>query len=186
MPYYMRVLGTELETPRLDDMREAASPALIEIVKHSGNLWTELVLKHASGDEIALIERNETRQGLGADELSEFIEEVGDYKPVNAAHWLKTYFSKVKVIYAFQLLPGTDMEDGWARLHAVYTYIWNHAKGILQADGEGFSNEDGYTILWQFGANVNGSWNVAVLTGNETWTCFEMKLEDPIQRDFFQ
>jgi hypothetical protein len=143
-------------------------------------------LKHPSGEEIALIERNETRQGLGADELAEFIEEVGQYKPVDAAHWLKTYLPKVEMIYAFQLLPGTDVEDGWSRLHAVYSNIWNRAKGILQADGEGFSNEEGYTILWQFGANVSGRWNVAVLNGKETWTTFQMNLEDPIQREFFQ
>jgi hypothetical protein len=63
----------------------------------------------------------------------------------------------VKVIYAFQLLNGTDVEDGWARLHSLYNAVWEHAGGILQSDGEGFSNEEGYTILWQFS---DGNWRV--------------------------
>jgi hypothetical protein len=186
MGYYIRVLGTELDTPALDQMREAALPALVETTQGSGNGWTEIVLKHASGEEIALIERNQTEGGLGAEELAEFVEEVEAYKPTNAVHWLKSYLPRVKVIYAFQVLSGTETEDGWARLHAVHAYIWNRAKGLLQADGEGFSNEDGYTILWQFGANVSGNWNLAILTDNGTWTSFEMDLGNLAQRDAFQ
>jgi hypothetical protein len=68
----------------------------------------------------------------------------------------------------------------------VHAYIWNRAKGLLQSDGEGFTNEDGSTILWQFGPNVSGTWNVAVLAGNEIWKSFEMDLGNPFQREAFQ
>ena len=34
---------------------------------------------------------------------------------------------------------------------------------ILQADGEGLSNEDGYHNLWQFPEDAAGAWNMAVL-----------------------
>jgi hypothetical protein len=131
------------------------------------------------------IERNETADGLGADELAEFMDEVAGTRPINAAVWLKNYLSKVKVIYAFQLLEGTDVENGWARLHAVYSYVWNRAKGILQADGEGFSNEDGFTVVWQFSETVNGPWNMAVLTSDDIWTSFEMDLGNKDQRAAF-
>jgi len=115
MAYYIRVLGTQLDRPPLEQLREVASPALVE----STTDQSELVLKHASGQEIAIIERNETAEGLGADELAEFVEEVAEAAPTGAAVWLKNYLSKVKVIYAFQLLQGTDVEGGWERLHAV-------------------------------------------------------------------
>jgi hypothetical protein len=186
MGYYIRVLGTELDAPTVDQMRQAALPALIESTEGSEDVWTELVLKHASGEAIALIERNQTDEGLGAEELVEFAEEVGACKPVSAAQWLKSYLPRVKVIYAFQVLSGTEIGDGWGKLHAVHEYVWNHAKGLLQSDGEGFSNENGYTILWQFSDNVSGNWNVAVLGNSDTWTSFEMDLGDLAQRETFQ
>lgn len=116
-----------------------------------------LTLRHKSGQEIAVIERNPVSEGeLGADELQEFLDEVPHHKPDSAAAWLQKYLPTVKVIYAFQLLGGTDVDDGWTPLHRLYQAIWSHAGGILQADGEGFSNEEGYTILWQFAESVTG------------------------------
>ena len=56
----------------------------------------------------------------------------------------------MKVIYAFQLLSGTEVNDGWDGVHFLRGRIWRELGGILQADLEGFSNEDGYHILWQF------------------------------------
>jgi hypothetical protein len=90
----------------------------------------------------------------------------------------------VKVLYAFQLLSGTDVNDGWSRLHAVYNTIWEVTGGILQADGEGFSNEDGYTILWQFGETVTGEWNVGVLV-DEDWKHFQIELGSQQHREAF-
>jgi hypothetical protein len=57
--------------------------------------------------------------------------------------------------------------------------------GILQADGEGFSNEDGYLILWQFADTVDGDWNMAVLDKDGSWIRFQMNLGDPEQRAAF-
>jgi hypothetical protein len=54
---------------------------------------------------------------------------------------LQQYLPSVKVIYAFQFLNGTDVEDGWTPLHRVYNAVWERAGGILQSEGEGFSNE---------------------------------------------
>lgn len=186
MPYYIRVLGTEPAEPSLDQLREKAAPALIENLAPETAPWMELVLKHPSGEEIALIERSETNGGMGADELAEFIREVKECKPTSASHWLQSYLPQVKVIYAFQVLPGTEFQDGWEKIHAVHSFIWNQAKGIIQSDGEGFTNEDGYTIVWQFGPNADGRWNAAVLNGSEQWITFEMDLGDHAQRELFQ
>jgi hypothetical protein len=187
MGYYIRVLGTKSENISLGKLREAASPAVIEIAGGSDDSWSELILAHELGDEIAVIERNPViEEELGADELTEFIEEVSEYKPDSAVSWLKKYLPTVKVIYAFQLLGRTDVDDGWTSLHGVHAKIWNIAGGILQADGEGFSNEAGHTILWQFGDSVSGSWQCAVFGEDEKWTSFEMELGSLEQRDAFQ
>jgi hypothetical protein len=61
-----------------------------------------------------------------------------------------------------QLLSGTDVDDGWTPLHRVHSAVWNHVGGIFQADGEGFSDEDGFTILWQFAETTS-----TLTTGSE-------------------
>jgi hypothetical protein len=41
--------------------------------------------------------------------------------------------------------------------------LWERGDAIIQADGEGFTNEDGYHIVWQFSDSVSGPWNMGVL-----------------------
>jgi len=84
---------------------------------------------------------------LGEEELHEFISELQYAKPKSAAKWLKNYLPTVRVIYAFQILFHTNKEDDWKVVHTVQGNIWNTLDGIFQADGEGFSNREGYHIL---------------------------------------
>jgi len=185
MGYYIRVLGRILDNIPLHELREVSQPAVLDISEGDGDAWEQLILSHKSGPEIAVIEKNPVLEGqLGADELREFIDEVPDYKPDSAAAWLRQYLPCVKVIYAFQLLNGTDVEDGWTPLHRLYGAVWNRAAGILQADGEGFSNEDGYTILWQFGDRATGEWNMGVLNDGR-WVHFKMDLGNEQHRKAF-
>jgi len=185
MGYYIRVLGKTLSNIPLDPLREVAKPALLKISKGNGDAWEQLILSHSSGQEIAIVERNPVVEGqIGADELREFIDEVLHHKPETSATWLQQYLPSVKVIYAFQLLSGTDVEDGWNPLHRLYNAIWKHTGGILQADGEGFCDEDGFTILWQFANTVTGEWNAGVLKDGR-WIHFEMDLGDDQHRDAF-
>jgi hypothetical protein len=187
MGYYIRVLAAKAEEFPIEVLREAAKPALLEIAAGSDNSWSELILAHQSGDEIAIIERNPVIDGeLGGEEIAEFIEEVSDCKPDSAAAWLQRYLPTIKVVYAFQLLGGTEIDDGWTPLHSVHAKVWNLAGGILQADGEGFCNEDGYTILWQFSDSAEGSWNCAVLGEDGKWVAFRLELGDLEQREAFQ
>jgi hypothetical protein len=70
-------------------------------------------------------------------------------------------------------------------LHALQGAIWTKVGGVLQADSEGFTNEDGYNILWQFSDGVKGKWNMAILE-DEKWIPFEMDLGNAEQRrEFF-
>lgn len=184
MGYYIRVLGKRLDNIPLERLRQVSQPAVLHS-EVEGDAWEQLVLSHKSGQEIAIIEKNPVVEGqLGADELQEFMEEVADCKPESAARWLQQYLPSVKVIYAFQLLNGTDVEDGWTPLHSLYNTVWEHAGGILQSDGEGFSNDEGYTILWQFSDRVTGSWNMGVLKDGR-WLHFEMDLGNEQHRNAF-
>jgi hypothetical protein len=184
--YYIRVLGKNPAQIPLQVLRGSALPALIDTDENGGDVWEQAVLKHESGQEIAVVERNPVMAGqLGAEEIQEFLDEVSLHRPESAAAWLRAYLPTVKVIYAFQLLSGTDVNDGWASLHRVYNTVWNAAGGILQADGEGFSNEEGFTTLWQFGERAAGAWNVGVLVDGSRWVHFEIDLGNQQHREAF-
>lgn len=185
MGHYIRVLAKTLSNIPFDLLREVAKPAVLKISEGNGDAWEQLTLLHSSGQEIALVEKNPVVDGqLGSDELREFIDEVKHYKPETSAAWLQQYLPSVKVIYAFQLLSGTDVDDGWTPLHRLYNAVWKHTGGILQADGEGFCDEEGFTILWQFDDTVTGEWNFGVLRDGR-WVHFEMDLGNEQHRIAF-
>jgi hypothetical protein len=141
--------------------------------------WSQLVLGHKQGSEIALIEKDSASPGsLGEAEIAEFVDEVRDEKPASAARWLSEFLPRVRVIYAHQLLSGTDVADGWTGVRAIQGRLRNKSGGILQADMEGFSNEDGYHILWQFERDHDSAWAMAVLNEHGDWEEFEMKLNN--------
>ena len=184
MPYYIRVLGKKSDNIPLEKLRHFSRPAVLRS-DVEGDTWERLVLSHQSGEEIAIVEKNPVVEGqLGADELQDFVSDVAEYKPESAARWLQQYLPSIKVIYAFQLLAGTDVEDGWTPLQNLYSAISDHVGGILQSDGEGFSNEEGYTILWQFSDNATGTWKMGVLKDG-TWFHFEMDLGNEQHRNAF-
>jgi hypothetical protein len=174
MSYYTRVLSTSVDCVSLSALTDELSKFTLRATL-SGDVgatgaWEQLLLSHSDGREIALVERNIIGPGsMGSEELSEFSSEVADCKPANAATWLREYFARVRCIYAFQLLSGTDYKNGWE---------------ILQADNEGFSNEDGYHILWQFSDSVKGDWWMGVLQDGH-WRHFQMDLGNLEQREAF-
>jgi len=189
MGYYVRVLSTSAECVAVSVLNSELKKLKLD-AELSGDVaaardWEQLILSHSDGKEIALIERNVVEPGsLALEELAEFAGEVADCKPANAATWLREYFARVKCIYAFQLLSGTDHKNGWAILAAIKDRIWSSAPSILQADSEGFSNEDGYHILWQFSESVKGDWWMGVLQ-NGRWQHFQMDLTNRAQRESF-
>jgi hypothetical protein len=189
MGYYTRVLSKRADCPTVEELTIAlrAERDDVDLRCHEGTEleWESLELAHRDGDAIAEIERNVVESGtLGAAEIAEFLEELGEGKPASAAEWLSTYLKDVKVIYAFRHLSGADHGNGDDALHLVSHAIWERGDAILQADGEGYTNEEGYHILWQFSDDVSGAWWMAVLQNGE-WMSFEMQLGDGEHRKAF-
>ena len=191
MGYYIRVLGTQDPDIHLDELLDnlradglTAKFAFAE--SDTTDKWTLLEVANDNGDTLAQIERNLVVEGeLGKDVLEEFKEEIEDCKPISAVNWLTTFFDKVKVIYAFHLLNASLDSNNFEIISSIKTKIWNKTSGILQADNEGFSNEDGYHILWQFSDDVSGQWSCAVLNASAQWQNFIMDLGDKAQRQDF-
>ena len=125
-----------------------------------------------------------TDGSIGQDEIAEFIEETQDCKPESGVQWLHEYLAEVKTVYTFQHLEGADTEEGGNVLHALRSKLWERGEAILQADNEGFTNEEGFHIVWQFSDSVSGPWNMGVLQDG-VWLHFTMDLGDPDHREAF-
>jgi hypothetical protein len=189
MGYYIRVLSTSSDSIPISKLESALDTehlqATLDVEAATSDEWEQLILRHSDGPEIAAIERNLVEDGsFGKEELAEFAEMIPDCKPESAAQWLLEYLPRVRCIYAFQLLSGTDHKNGWDILAAVKGQIWSFAPSILQADEEGFTNEDGYHILWQFNEPVTGTWWMGVLRDGK-WVHFQMDLANLEHRAMF-
>jgi hypothetical protein len=192
MGYYIRIFGTQDPDIHLDELLDnlRAGGLYAKLAFAEGDApgkWTLLEVANDNGDALAQIERNPVVDGeLGQEELDEFKEEVEDCQPASAAKWLTDFFDGVKVIYAFQMLNAAFEGNNYDIVNSIRTKIWNKTGGIMQADGEGFSNEEGYHILWQFSDTVTGDWSCAVLNSSGSWDTFTMHLGDKVQRKEFQ
>ena len=190
MGYYMRVFSKGAEPVALGTIRERLSAIGLHTQVRADddeNEWQEAVLAQPNGHEFAAIERNPVIPGaLGAEEVAEMVDEVSRCAPASAADWLKAYLSSVKTIYAFEVLSAADEDDGWKAIRVAMAACQDHAGGIRQTDGEGFSNEAGFHILWQFSEDVTGLWWMAVLDENGKWITFQMDLGNRKHRQAFK
>jgi hypothetical protein len=189
LPYYTRVLSKDAEFPPFEELAEFLRPNhpgfKLSVEDGSEEEWNTLLLSGEGGFEVALLERNPVYDGsIGQDEIADFLEDTQDCKPDTGVQWLHEFLAEVKTIYAFQHLQGTETDEGSNALHALRAHMWERGDAILQADLEGFSNEEGYNIVWQFSDTVSGPWNMAVLQ-DATWYHFTMDLGDPDHREAF-
>lgn len=188
MGHYIRILSHNPVRVRMSRLTEAleelGAPVALSGDSDETN-WRQMILAHPEGKDIAVVECDLVEPGsLAEEELGELIEDIADARPASAAAWLKTYLPKVKAIYAIQVVAGANEGEGWDVIDTVRNVLLAQAGGIIQADNEGFSNEEGYHILWQFDEGVEGDWWMAVLQ-NGKWVKFEMDLGNHEHRAAF-
>jgi hypothetical protein len=189
MGYYTRVLSKDAEFPSFEELEQfvlAEHPGFkLTLEEGTRDEWDSLLLSGTDDVEVAVVERNGVSDGsLGQDEIAEFVEETRDCKPETGVAWLHEFLVAVKTVYSFQHLQGDETEEGSNALHALRTRLWERGDAILQADGEGFTNEEGYHIVWQFSDSVSGPWKMGVYK-DDMWHHFEMDLGDPDHRAAF-
>jgi hypothetical protein len=189
MSYFTRVLSKRADAPSLEELTralaEAAPGAVLSLQESDAAGWTDLLLSAPNGGPIAAVERSVVADGsLGADEIEEFLDELEEGKPASSAAWVADYLKSVRTIYAFEHPEGADDDTGFEALQALRANIFGAGEAILQADGEGFTNEDGYQVVWQFEEDVEGPWWMAVLK-NGDWSTFQMELGDADHRQAF-
>ncbi len=188
MGHYIRILSpSEMRVPLtrlMEALEDLGAPVAIS-GDSAETTWRQIVLAHPEGRDIATVECDLVEPGsLAEEEIGELLEEIAEAQPASAAAWLKAYLPKVKAIYAIQVVAGAEEGEGWDVVDTIRQTLMEQAGGIIQADDEGYSNEDGYHILWQFADDVEGTWWMAVLK-NGRWKKFEMDLGDPNHRAAF-
>lgn len=189
MGHYIRILSPSEKIPSITLVQSAladkAPKGHLEVEEGSNDDWTRAILSHESGAVVADIERNTAAAGdMVSEEIEEFLEEIVDCRPKSAADWLTKYLPTVKTIYAFLLLDGREEEQGMDILGVCSTTIQEQVGGIIQADYEGFSDEKGCQILWQFSNSVKGLWWMSVLKDGQ-WIRFQMDLGKKKHREAF-
>jgi hypothetical protein len=185
---YVRVLAESEQNTPLSELRTVLGTAF-EVVAEGGDEpgWSALRLRQTEGPEIAVIRRDPVGEGKsGSEELAELASGMQNASPARAAEWLRHYFSHVKVVYTMEPLPGSKGPDGVSAMLRAQAYFWKRFGGILQADDEGFSNREGYHVLWQFRNPQQGELEAAVMDDNGEWIGFMMDMDDPEQVAAFQ
>ena len=190
MPYYTRVLTKQEDFPSVDELAQfirAEHPDYkLTLEEGTEEDWESLLLSGDDEVEVAVLERSPVFDGsTGQDEIADFTLDLEECKPDTGVQWLTEYLGEVKTIYAFQHLQGAETVDGSNALHALRSHLWERGDAILQADGEGFTNEDGFHIVWQFSDSISGPWNMGVFRDG-IWHQFKMDLGDPDHRAAFQ
>lgn len=189
MGYFIRVLGiyqdpisiSELEA----ELEQQGLKGSLRPDQH-GDPWSVIDVISNNGSKLAQIEKNFVFPGcLAQAELDEFRAIIRSYQPLSAVQWLDRYFDRVKVIYAFRVLEAALIDDNFEVVSALKRAIWGKCGGLLQNDLEGFSNDEGYHILWQFPDDISGDKYCAVLD-NDVWVRFRMDLGDHFQRMAFR
>ena len=189
MPYYTRVLSKQEDFPSVDELAQfirAEHPDYkLTLEEGTEEDWESLLLSGDDEVEVAVLERSPVFDGsTGQDEIADFTLDLEECKPDTGVQWLTEYLGEVKTIYALLHLQGAETVDGSNALHALRSHLWERGDAILQADGEGFTNEDGFHIVWQFSDSISGPWNMGVYK-EDIWYHFKMDLGDPDHRAAF-
>jgi hypothetical protein len=202
MGHFIRLLTPSIAIPSIAELQEALTDlgydgitfAVEETGEDDSDAWSFLRVYGEEGIPICDITRDELGKGdIVAEELNDFREELKEAKPKSAVRWVKDQLDKVKVIYALQILIAApddeDEEDETAEANipnVLLALFQGYLGGLIQGDGEGFSNEDGALVISQFADDDEGEWTAAVISPDGEWTTFLLNLGDPAHRAAFE
>lgn len=189
MGYYTRVISKDADFPPFEELADwlrGEHPDYRLTLEEDGeDGWETLLLASDDDVEVALLERNPVYDGsVGQDDIADLLLDLEDCKPVSGVAWLTEFLASAQTVYAFQHLQGVDTVGGGNVLNALRAHLWQRGDAVIEADLEGFTNEEGFHIVWQFTDTVSGPWNMGVLQDG-AWHHFKMDLGDPDHRAAF-
>lgn len=185
MTYDIRLFAPAARAVSVLQLQSAFDAYRFEVIDGEDAVWTELLVTTPAGNEICTINRASGR--LLAHEVDAVRQELAENRPSSAAHWIERYLSSARVLYGCRYLSfGYSKAYAAAPNSVMWAIQTCLGAGILHVEGQGFSNEDGYQITWEFSERVTGERQVAVLDRQGHWQTFEMDMADKRQRAAFR
>lgn len=191
MAYYMRLFTKSRSQPSVGELHAAieATTGVAPVLAIEPGVelnWNQLVVCTPSGRQVCVLERNSRGDGLFEEELGECKDELLDCAPRRGVEWVLQFLDAACATYAVRFLEA-GFEDGvQPSPSGVLASLKSILGGIIQADAEGFTNEEGYSVVWQFSDKATGKWNFAVLEDDGLWRTVSFDLSDDQQRQAFQ
>lgn len=177
MAYKVRLLSPSEKVIPFSEIKSVTDH--ISLVSGTDQLWERIEI-YGSGDTVlSTLERELVIPRSGAEAtLKELEKTIQNSYPINAREWLEEYFTTVKSIFTFHLFPDRMGKHSWSGLGRVQNFLKDSLNGIIQADREGFYNEEGYYILWQMYEGASGIISAASLNETGEWVSYLLKLKD--------
>ena len=146
MGYYMRFITDAAQPVSIASisraLKERAEPLSL------GFDTEEATVAHIlfGNDVIGEIEINRSGDGLFDEEIGELLEFLADVDDPSRSK-VESLLKRATVIYAVRVLfGGRDAEETVERLDTVWDLLFSKAPGLLQADGEGYYDQDGLVL----------------------------------------
>lgn len=151
--------------------------------------WSQLALYTEDGEAVLEVDRLNRGEPTFSDHLGDIVRRLLDekepVKPHSSVKWLCNYLSKVETVYVLRPQAALYNEQGWEIFNEFWTNL-KDSRGIVHCDGEGFTNEEGAQITWEFPGGASGDWKMALYDGDRnTWVEFTIDLANQEQRLLF-
>jgi hypothetical protein len=178
MAYYVRLLVKLDKVIPFSEIKNQGK--YITLVSGTDALWNKIEIREPENNLICILERQYLPPGqITETEIPKLKELIRRSDPANAREWINQYFSDIKTVYTFQLLAENITKQGWRVLGRIQSLLHDWLIGIIQADAEGFYNENGDFILWQMYEGAVGTIQAATLDEKGNWVTYQLKLNDP-------
>jgi hypothetical protein len=189
MGYWMHVYSRCDEVMEVEEIRahfeiEGQPVVVASDPPNRGPAWKSLVLTHPDQCPITQITLRTGRSLAGY--LKEEIESVRSALPSCNAEWLERFLREVKAVYAFQILRGTDVGDGWRFVHGLMDELIMSYDSILHAELEGYSH-GGLQLTDEYTSSASGErWVGLHDARTDDFRQFPIELSDPAHREAFR
>ncbi|MDY0361920.1 MAG: hypothetical protein RBR08_10735 [Desulforegulaceae bacterium] len=145
----------------------------------------QIIIKKNRLELIIIIELLPEKKEEDKIKLKNIIEYLEKKLPKKNMRWVKKYISKTNIFYEFIPLSSFESDEDWEILSMIQTEAWANSRGIFQYIDEGFTNESGDLVLWDYPFSITGKRIAAVKDFTRRWKTFEMDLESINQRKSF-
>jgi hypothetical protein len=147
MGYYIRFFDTSEEPLTIDAIQDGLkkdNPAYRLEAPESAKIPQADLYR---GDSLyAEIEINQPGEGLFESEIREMLEFLEEAKGISCDRIEKVLRSAKRIVSVRVLYQGRESEETLAGIEPLWKWLFLTRKGLLQADGEGYYDENGLIL----------------------------------------